>query len=352
LPGLTITVAAWVVAVVSTETPTDCLTRFPWLHTRDLDESRVVIGELWGRHEVEIKGGVPFETTVNHVEIGQMGLSYVRCPTPLRVRCTVGGDRFTMYLHEEGATECTINAESAVAAPGSAVIVVPGQDARLDSGAVRLLALDFSYTRVEQALIARRLPSARFEHWARHRDLTSPAGASLQSLSRWAARELDRAGTPLVGGPAAEHLEQTLFSLFLACLAEQSPPACPPDPMLGKLQFSDLEHWIKANLCQPLSIDALATITGVSPRAVQMAFRRYRQCTPLEFIRRARLNGIRQELLAQGGEATITKIAMEFGLFHLGHFSHAYRREFGERPAETLRRFRLQPPPADTRVPD
>lgn len=323
---------------VSVDPSPDYLTRFPVLHTRDLDESRVVMGALWGKHEVDTKGGIPFETTVNHVEVGQMGLSYVHCPTPLLVRCTVGGNRFTIYLHEEGTSEHRLNAESAIASPGSAVILVPGQEARLDTGAVRLLALDFPGSQVERALIARHLPTDRFEHWARHRDLTSPAGAALQSLSRWTARELDRAGTPLAGGPAAEHLEQTLFSLFLDCLAEPFPPAHAPDPALGKLKLSDLEHWIEANLRQPLSLDALAKITGVSPRAVQMAFRRHRQCTPLEFIRRARLNGIRQELLARAGEATITDIAMAFGFFHIGRFSEAYRREFGERPAETRRR--------------
>ena len=46
--------------------PADYLTRFPLLHTRDLDESRAIMGELWGKHEVEIKGHIPFETRVNH----------------------------------------------------------------------------------------------------------------------------------------------------------------------------------------------------------------------------------------------------------------------------------------------
>jgi len=330
---------------MSPAAPADYLTRFALLHTRDLDESRVVMGEIWGKHEVEVIGPGPFETLVNHTEIGQTGLTYVRCPTPLRVRCTLGGDRVTVYLHEEGRSEHRLNAESAVAAPGSAVILVPGQEARMDTGAVRLLALDFPCTRVEQALLARGLPRARFEHWVRQRDLTSPAGESLRSLTRWAAQELDRPGTPLVGGPVAEHLGQTLFGLFLACVAEPLPPAAAPAPMLGKLRLSDLEGWILANLQQPLSVDALALLAHVSPRTVQLAFRRYRQCTPMEFIRRARLNGIRQELLARGGVGTVTEIAMRFGFFHMGHFSEAYRREFGESPVQTLRRLQGRPAP-------
>ena len=222
----------------------------------------------------------------------------------------------------------------------------------MDSGAVRLLALDFPRARVEAALRARGLPTARFEQWARHRDLTSPAGAALRSLTQWAARELDRPGTPLAGGPAAEHLEQTLFSLFLACIAEPFPPAAPPGPMLGRLKLSDLEGWILGNLQQPLSVDVLAMLAGVSPRAVQLAFRRYRHCTPLEFIRRARLNGIRQELLARGEGATVTEIAMRFGFFHMGHFSESYRREFGEGPAETVRRLHRRLAPGGVRPPD
>jgi AraC-like DNA-binding protein len=337
---------------VSAEPVVDYLTRYPLLHTRDLDESRAVMGELWGKHEVEITGRVPFETLVNHVEIGQMGLTYVRCPTPLLVRCTVGGDRFTVFLHEEGTAEHTLNAESAIAAPSSAVIVVPGQEARMDSGAVRLLALDFPCVEVEQALLARGLPTAHFEQWARHRDLTSPAGETLRSLARWAAREVDRPGTPLAGGAAAEHLDQTLFSLFLACIAEPFPAQAVPAPMLGKLKLCDLEGWILANLEQPLSVDVLATLTQVSPRAVQLAFRHHRHCTPMEFIRRARLNAIHQHLLARGEAATVTTIAMKFGFFHLGHFAEAYRREFGERPAETLQRLRRPFAPGADRTRD
>ncbi len=338
---------------MSADLLTDYLTRSPLLHTCDLDESRAVMGELWGKHEVEIKGRFPFETCVNHVEIGQMGLSYVHCSTPLRVRCTVGGDRFIFYLHEEGSCEHRINAQSTVATPDSAIIVVPGQEVRMDSGAVRLLALDFPRTRVEPALLARGLPTTHFEQWARHRDLTSSAGAALRSLIRWTARELDQIGTPLAGGAVAEHLEQTLFSLFLACVAEPFPPTATLGPMLGKLKLSDVEGWILDNLRQPLSVDVLALLTGVSPRAVQLAFRRHRQCTPMEFIRRARLHSLRRELLARGGGATtVTEIAMEFGFFHLSHFSEAYRREFGERPAEMLRRLRFQSPPLGARTPD
>jgi AraC-like DNA-binding protein len=337
---------------MSNAPPADSLTRFPLLHTCDLDESRLVMGALWGKHEVEIKGHIPFETTVNHTEIGQTGLTFVHCPTPLRVRCMLGGDRFTVLLHEEGRSLHQINAESAVGAPGSAVIVVPGQDVRMDSEAVRLLALNFPTTRVEQALRVRGLPRARFEQWARHRDLTSPAGAALRSLARWAAQELDQPASPLSTGPTAEHLEQTLFSLFLDCLAEPFPPAARPDPRLGKIRLSDLDDWILANLQQPLSVDALATLAGVSSRTVQLAFRQYHQCTPMEFIRRARLNGIRQELLTRGEVTTVTEVAMKFGFFHMGHFSDAYRREFGERPAETVRRLHRQRVPGSAHPTD
>ncbi|MBK1718955.1 AraC family transcriptional regulator [Thiocystis violacea] len=323
----------------------DYLTGFPLLSTRDLDESRAVIGELWGEHEVAIKGRVPFETQVNHADIAQMGLTYVRCPTPLRVRCTVGGDRFTLYLHEEGAAEHRLNGRSIVATPDTGVILAPGQEARMETGAVRLLALDFSQARVEAALLARGLPRIRVEPWTSHCDLTSPTGAALRSLSRWTARELDQIGTPLARGPAAQHLDHALFSLFLACIAESCPSPATPGPMLGKLKLSELEGWILDNLCQPLSVDLMARFAGVSPRAVQLAFRRHRQCTPLAFIRRARLHSLRRALLARGEEATVTvtQVAMEFGFFHLGRFADAYRREFGEPPAETLRRLRRQP---------
>ena len=46
---------------------------------------------------------------------------------------------------------------------------------------------------------------------------------------------------------------------------------------------------------------------------------------------------MRYELLDQHGAVSVADTAFKWGFSHLGRFSAAYRREFGELPRETLR---------------
>jgi AraC family ethanolamine operon transcriptional activator len=50
------------------------------------------------------------------------------------------------------------------------------------------------------------------------------------------------------------------------------------------------------------------------------------------------MEAVRQALeSARPGEATVTRIATDYGFFELGRFAATYSALFGERPSETLR---------------
>ncbi|TIT53041.1 MAG: AraC family transcriptional regulator, partial [Mesorhizobium sp.] len=78
-----------------------------------------------------------------------------------------------------------------------------------------------------------------------------------------------------------------------------------------------------------------------SRRQLEYAFRTTFALSPLEFIRALRLNEARRLLTARGARgSSVTSIAMEVGLTHLGRFAANYRQLFGESPRETLLRGR------------
>jgi AraC-like DNA-binding protein len=60
----------------------------------------------------------------------------------------------------------------------------------------------------------------------------------------------------------------------------------------------------------------------------------------MRYLRNARMERVREELLRGETVETITEIALRWGFSEPGRFSVAYRERFGERPSETRRRRR------------
>lgn len=83
----------------------------------------------------------------------------------------------------------------------------------------------------------------------------------------------------------------------------------------------------------------LCRAASVSERALQYAFKQIIGVTPVAYLIRLRLHRVRQALLAAGrGSTTVSAVALDWGFWHLGEFSRAYKECFGELPSDTLRR--------------
>ncbi len=97
--------------------------------------------------------------------------------------------------------------------------------------------------------------------------------------------------------------------------------------------------FIMANLTESLSVDEIAAAAGVSKRTLHAAFQVNFGLSVMTFVIQRRLRQANQQLLdADVDSTTVTDIAMNSGFLHLGRFSSAYRKRFGEYPSETLQR--------------
>jgi len=83
----------------------------------------------------------------------------------------------------------------------------------------------------------------------------------------------------------------------------------------------------------------LCRAAAVSERALEYAFKEVMGLTPVAYLTRLRLHRVRQALLAAThGQATVSAVALDWGFWHFGEFSRAYKDCFGELPSDTLRR--------------
>lgn len=148
------------------------------------------------------------------------------------------------------------------------------------------------------------------------------------------------AATPLVRAEAFRMLATSVLMAFpntaLTALADRAAPAdlyAEPAVVRRAVEFVD------ANAHRPIGLADIAEAARVGPRSLQHAFRRYRDCAPLQYLKRVRLELAHRDL--QAGDPTrgdtVEAVAARWGFTHPGRFAEEYGRRFGCSPSRTLR---------------
>lgn len=97
------------------------------------------------------------------------------------------------------------------------------------------------------------------------------------------------------------------------------------------------EAFLRANLDGQVTIRDLCAATGASERTLHESFRRHLGTTPKAHLKLLRLHAVRRALLRAEPGMSVRAVAMRWGFFHPGWFSHDYRAQFGCLPTETMR---------------
>jgi AraC-like DNA-binding protein len=106
-----------------------------------------------------------------------------------------------------------------------------------------------------------------------------------------------------------------------------------------------VEQFIEEHARETIALADLTGVAGVSTRALQTSFRRFRNTTPMAYLRGIRLELARSELTSAGREgASVAAVANAVGFGHLGRFARDYQARFGELPSHTLQRGSIRRP--------
>lgn len=96
--------------------------------------------------------------------------------------------------------------------------------------------------------------------------------------------------------------------------------------------------FIEEHAGDDIGLADIAAAAGIGARGLQLAFRRHADVTPLEYLRRVRLQRAHRDLeAADPTESTVGAIATRWGFPHHGNFSALYLRVYGRSPSMTLR---------------
>jgi AraC-like DNA-binding protein len=116
-------------------------------------------------------------------------------------------------------------------------------------------------------------------------------------------------------------------------LADLSQSRC-PEYLLKAKQF------INEHASDEIDLDEVGRAVGVSRFKLHDDFKKYFGVTPTVYLKRFRLEAVRQALMEGGCNENITAVAMRWGFNHLGRFSSDYKKLFSEVPSKTVERSR------------
>ncbi len=100
-------------------------------------------------------------------------------------------------------------------------------------------------------------------------------------------------------------------------------------------------RWIRDNYAEPMRIEELARLSGLSASAFHRQFRATTALSPLQFQKRIRLQEARSLLLADAGD--VAGVGHLVGYDSPSQFNREYRRLFGAPPGQDAARLRSAP---------
>jgi AraC-like DNA-binding protein len=301
--------------------------------TDDLDEAVEFVERHFAPHSrvPRARGPLGFDVRISVAERSASGAVSFAIPSTLR-----GATRgVTVHLANQHGNVYRVGRRSLRSAPDMAAVLCPGHDYSVDTapGTVEAFVLEPSLLQHEIDLLNVRRPGT----WSLRSlqlPLASPEVAAFRDLIRQHGAAAARTGS-------ARRIDdlrdvEDRFASWLARrivaasgLVELSPS--------NRQVVERVDAWIRTHVAQSISLGELRAVAGVSARTLQEAcLARWGQ-TPIELVASRRLEIARSQL-SSGGSPTVTIAALHSGFSHLGRFSVAYKRAFGESPSETLAR--------------
>ncbi|SNS54577.1 helix-turn-helix transcriptional regulator [Rhodococcoides kyotonense] len=173
-----------------------------------------------------------------------------------------------------------------------------------------------------------------------HRPVSDAAERGLGVLIDYVRRDVLESPTarssPLVVSTVSAHLAATVLATF--------PNDAVTDPTAGDRNSATsallrrAADYIEEHVDTEITLADIAETVCLTPRAVQYMFRRHWDCTPMEYVRRVRLDHAHRDLsIAEPtSNTTVSSIAHRWGFVHSGRFAAFYRQTYGHDPSQTL----------------
>ena len=107
--------------------------------------------------------------------------------------------------------------------------------------------------------------------------------------------------------------------------------------MITDTEVTKICEYVRNNIQNKFSMKELEDLLGISARAIQYKFKKELNKTPFQYIEEQKLLKAFEMIQAYKREKTVTQVAEDLGLHHLGRFSIKFKKRFGLSPSNLAR---------------
>ena len=320
------------------------LSRYAVIATPDLDEARDEVARIFCPHRLHLgHGSSRFDARHHVAPLGDISLNYVQYGAEVEIDPGCLGDFYLLQIPLRGNARIEWAGQSFTSDAHRASLASPSQPLRMRWGD----DTPHLIVKIGKAVVQRHWESlcgeaagARPLEFEPEIALDEGAGASVKHLVEFLAQELSCGRTPLTT-PFLAQAESGLIHTLLGQLPHnQSARLGAERGDVSPRALRRAREYIEAHLPDALTVDEIASASGLCVRSLQVAFRQHAGQTPMAYLRERRLLAVHERLSDPGADTTVTSVALQFGFAHLGRFAQDYARRFGESPHRTLQRHR------------
>jgi len=312
------------------------------LRTSDVTEAVDAVSRIYCRHEVEIRGkSRPIDAKVEVIRGGIQPVIGLKYSIPIRIH--PGHFRNLMLM------QTCIDGSGTAAQADSRAMCRRDQTLPLSPGLPTELEFDGRFAQRSVRIDIERLETL-CSRW-----INAPLERSLRFELRPFSPPLEKAWTHAVDllltyerfgielpQAASASFDEFMLSLLLAQHPHNYSNHLDMLSTAAAPRTVQEAERVMRSAGPETTLSEIASQLGVSLRSLELGFRKWRQSTPTQYLRRLRLDAARAQLLTPVEFTTVTSVALGNGFFHPARFSAYYRAVFNEMPGQTLRRSRTR----------
>jgi AraC-like DNA-binding protein len=315
------------------------LSRHRVIQTRNPDEIGAFLHTRGIRLDVTERDARQLDACLNGVSLPNMTIAYVHYGTRVSVSTTCTNYDYWILPTIRGHLETVTGKSEVVYGPGTALAMSPPRDtivrSQEASARLSLRLIGTALTRHLAVLLGRQV-NVPLE-LATHLSLAEGYGRSIAGYLYQAIADLESDNSTLCDPITASAFEQFIMTELLMwhphnyseALRRLDKPIAPRD-------VKRAIDYIEEHLDRAVTLADIVAVSGVPGRTLFKHFKDYRGTSPMNYLRTARFQKVRDELRRSEPDDCVAEIAARWGFEHMSRFAAEYRKRFSESPSQTL----------------